>query len=104
MTEDPENGLDRYLIEIRNHSQIPEDEDALIRSSRTGDQNARKILVQSYLALTAEIGLRLAPPKMSRLAAVQEANLVLLRLIEKGTEKPAVQLGPAIKKHFAGFS
>ena len=81
MIEDSEAGLDRYLEEIRAHSRILDNEDELITSARTG-----------------------APPKMARLAAVQEANLVLLRLIEKGTEKPSVQLGPAIKKHFAGFS
>lgn len=104
MIEDSEPGLDRYLEEVRAHSRVLDNEDDLIKSVRTGDQTARKVLVESYLELTAEIGLRLAPAKMSRLTAVQEANLVLLRLIEKGTDKPAVQLGPAIQKHFARFS
>jgi len=40
---------------------------------------------------------------MKPLDAVGEASLVLGRLIDKGVEKPAVELGPAIEKHFATF-
>jgi hypothetical protein len=53
--------------------------------------------------MAAEIGLRLARPNMKPLDAIQEANVVLLHLIDEGAEKPAVELGPAIEAHFSTF-
>jgi hypothetical protein len=40
---------------------------------------------------------------MKPLDAIQGSNVVLLRLIDEGVEKPAVELGPAIEKYFATF-
>ena len=101
MVEDP--GLKQYLAEIRRQSLIPIDERQLMKAAREGDAQARQQLIESYLPVAAEIGLRLARPTMEPLDAVHEANIVLLRLIDAGVEKPAVELGPAIEKHFATF-
>jgi hypothetical protein len=64
---------------------------------------AKHKLIKPYLYIAALIGLRLVRPTMKPLDAVGEANLVLQRLIDKGVEKPVVELGPAIEKHFATF-
>lgn len=104
VNDDKDWALDRYLIEIRNQSSIPKNETDLLEAAREGDKKARLALVRSYLAITAELGLRLAPPSMAPLQAVEEANLVLLRLIGAGVEKPAVELGPAIHKHLSGLT
>jgi DNA-directed RNA polymerase sigma subunit (sigma70/sigma32) len=100
MVEDP---FEKYIAEIRRHSLIPIDERQLMNAAREGDVKAKDELIKSYLYITALIGLRLARPTVNPLDEIQEANLVLLRLIDKGVEKPAVELGPAIEKHFATF-
>lgn len=100
MVEDP---FEQYIAEIRRQSLIPIDEHQLMGAAREGDAKARDQLIKSYLYIAALTGLRLARPSMNPLDAIQEANLVLLRLIDTGVEKPAVELGPAIEKHFATF-
>jgi RNA polymerase primary sigma factor len=95
--------LKDYLARARRLSLIPNDESQLIKAAGEGDEKARQQLIESYLSITAEIGLRLARPSMKPLDAIQEANTVLLRLIDAGVEKRAVELGPAIEKHFATF-
>ena len=95
--------LKDYLAKIRSQSLIPYDESQLINAAGEEDAKARDQLIRSYLYITALIGLRLARPTMKPHDAIQEANVVLLRLIDTGVEKPAVELGPAIEKHFATF-
>jgi DNA-directed RNA polymerase sigma subunit (sigma70/sigma32) len=101
MVEAP--GLKQYLAEIRRQSLIPINERQLVKAAREGDAKARQQLIESYLYIAALLGLRLARPTMNPLDAIQEANIVLLRLIDAGVEKLAVELGPAIEKHFAAF-
>ena len=100
MVEDP---FEQYIAEIRRQSLIPIDERQLMNAARERDVKAKDELIKSYLYITALIALRLARPTMTPLDAIREANLVLLRLIDKGVEKPAVELGPTIEKHFATF-
>ena len=95
--------LKDYLAKVRRQSFIPNDEGTLVKATREGDPKARELLIKSYLLITAEIGLRLARPNMKPLDAILEANVVLLRLIDAGVDKPAAELGPAIEKHFAAF-
>jgi hypothetical protein len=92
-----------YLASVRRQSFIPKDEGRLVKAARQGDEKAKHQLIKSYLSITAEIGLRLARPTMTPLDAIEAANIVLLRLIDEGVEKLAVELGPAIEKHFATF-
>jgi DNA-directed RNA polymerase sigma subunit (sigma70/sigma32) len=95
--------LQDYLVKARRLSLIPNDESQLMKAAREGDENARQQLIKSYLYMAAEIGLRLARPNMKPLDAIQGSNVVLLRLIDGDAEKLAVELGPAIEKHFATF-
>ena len=101
MTEKEEPTLERYLQEARKASIRLENEDELIQSAANGDNAATSVLVESYLSLAAELGMRLAPARMSRLNAIQEANLVLVRLISSGARSLPVELGRAIADHFS---
>ena len=102
MSEKEEPALERYLDEARNASIRLENEDELIESAANGDHAATSVVVESYLSLAAELGMRLAPARMSRLNAIQEANLVLVRLINSGAKNLPVELGRAIGEHFSG--
>lgn len=104
MAPDEERVLDRYLEEARAHSFAPPDEFALIDRASSGDTEARRTLVTAYLGSAADIGLRLAPPGVSRFKAVQEANLVLLRLVCEPGPKVTERLEPAIREHFSALS
>ena len=90
-----------YLEEIRAGWFVVEDEPALLAKARIGDKEARQVLVRSYLPMAADLGLRLAPPGLPHLDAVQEANLVLMRLVAGASESLALQLAPAIRDRFA---
>ena len=93
--------LNTYLDEARAAELVLEDESALLESARSGDVEARDTLVRAYLFRTAEIALRLAPEGMDKLNAVQEANLVLIRLVDQAPEPSiAHHLEPAIRNHF----
>ena len=93
--------LNKYLDEVRAAELVLENELAVLESARTGDVEARHTLVQAYLFRTAEIGLRLAPEGMDKLNAIQEANIVLVRLVTQA-QKPSIayHLESAIKNHF----
>ena len=93
--------LDRYLDEARAAERVLEDEPALLQSARSGDGEARKAVVRAYLYRTAQIALRLAPQGMGKLDAVQEANMVLLRLVTQPGPAFADELEAAIRTHFA---
>jgi hypothetical protein len=59
-------------------------------------------LADVYLELTALLALRLAPDWMRPLDAIQEGNLVLLRLVDDASVgQPATRLSDAMLAHFA---
>ena len=93
--------LDKHLDEARAAELVFEDESALLESARAGGAEARHTLVRAYLLRAAKIGLRLAPEGMADLDAVQEANLVLLRLVTQAP-KPSIahHLESEIRSHF----
>ena len=93
--------LNKYLDEARAAERVLENESAVLESARTGDVEAKHTLVQVNLFRTAEIGLRLAPEGMDKLNAIQEANIVLVRLVTRAPEPSiAHHLESAIKNHF----
>lgn len=96
---DPEEALVLYLREARKLPAIPETEEKeLLARARAGDRAARRTLVDSYLELAAMLALKFRPPGIRELDAIQEANIVLLRLIEGGGERPAAELADAIRR------
>ena len=91
--------LETYLKEVLAASKPIDGEQAALESARDGDVDARKRIIQSYLYRAAEIGMSLAPSKLSRMDAVQEANLVRMCLVERGIN-PGSDLESEIRKHF----
>lgn len=94
--------LESYLDEAWAGARAIADEISVLESAAVGDVEARKQIIKSYLFRAAETGMRLAPKQLSHLVAVQEANLVLMRLAEKGIS-PEVHLESAIRSHFANL-
>jgi DNA-directed RNA polymerase sigma subunit (sigma70/sigma32) len=93
--------LNKYLEEARAAEFMLKNELAVLESARTGEVKAKHTLVQAYLFRTAEIALRLAPEGMSKLNAIQEANIALVQLVARAPEPSiAYHLESAIKKHF----
>lgn len=80
---------------------ITEEREGLKRG-REGDESARRRVMEGHLELTALLALRLTPNWMRPLDAVQEANLVLIRLIDDASvDHPAARLTDALLAHFA---
>jgi DNA-directed RNA polymerase sigma subunit (sigma70/sigma32) len=92
-----------YLEKVR---QIPlltsgEERESLKRA-REGDESARRRVIEGYLEVTALLALRLAPDWMRPLDAIQEGNIVLLRLVDDvSVAVPAARLSEALVAHFA---
>ena len=94
--------VEEYLADVRATSVVLPNEAELRRRARAGDKAVCKELITSYLSLAAELGLRLAPNRLTELEAIQEANLVLMRVVTD-EESPAVTLGPCLAAHFNHF-
>lgn len=104
MTDDP---LELYLRELKSAPPLaPDEEETLLAKARNeGDRVAKKRVVTSYLARTAEIALRIRPGRLPPLDAIQEANLVLIRVIEDPfVRKPRRALERRIAEHFHDLS
>lgn len=76
--------LEDYLSEIARLGVMSagEDADLLLRQAREGDAVARSRFIDSLLPLTATVAMRECPPWMRPLDAIQEANVVLLTLVD----------------------
>lgn len=62
-------------------------------------------MIEGYLELTALLALRLAPDWMRPLDAIQEGNIVLIRLVDDAAaDHPAAHLTDAMLTHFVEVS
>ncbi|HEX2058201.1 MAG TPA: sigma-70 factor domain-containing protein [Actinomycetota bacterium] len=97
--------VERYLSEVRTKPVLSSLEEAdLAEQARAGDEEALLQWIDSYLFMTASIALRLCPPAMAPLEAIQEANAVLTRLLsDGGARSPIAELGRSIEEHFDRF-
>jgi DNA-directed RNA polymerase sigma subunit (sigma70/sigma32) len=97
-----EDVLAEYLAEVRAVPLLPgRDEAHLLSASRNGDQAAKERLVESYLELVALLALQLAPSSLSPLDAIQEANLILIRLIDDpSVAQPAREITPLLVRRY----
>jgi len=105
MTTDDEH-LAEYLNEVGRLPRLsPGDEPQLLLRGAEGDHDARKRVIEGNLEVAARLALRLAPHWMRPLDAVQEANLVLVRLVEDGVGgQPADRLSEELVRHYAEVS
>ena len=97
--------FDSYMAEIRG---LPVADLAmevrLLQPARDGDEHAMRELIEGHLLRAAELGVGLAPDWMSPLDAVQEANLVLMRLLSDASVPSPLQALPgAIRRHLRGI-
>lgn len=99
MERDP---LDTYLAEIETVPELSQDEEAtLIKLARDGEQSAKRKLVEANLKWAAILADLLKPDSVSPIDAIQEANLVLMRLIDRpDAHSIGGELGNAVKEHF----
>src|SRR5260370_2406488 len=86
MPTDEDAFLGAYINDVRQEFAVlgTAEEEALSRRARDGDQEALHRVVKHHLLPTALLALELAPLSAPPLDAIQEANLVLLRLVERG--------------------
>lgn len=93
-----EENLALYLAEVRKLPLLtPAEERDALKRAREGDEAARRRVIEGYLELTTLLALRLAPEGMRPLDAVQEAHVVLFRLVDDASvENPAARLTDAI--------
>lgn len=98
-----EQNLADYLSEVRQFPLLTlTAEREGLKRAREGDEPARKRVIEGHLELTALLALRLAPEWLRPLDAVQEANIVLVRLIDDpSVAHPAARLTDALLAHFA---
>ena len=69
-----------------------------------GDETARKRLLEGHLELGALLARRLAPTWMRPIDAIQEANVVLARLVDdKSVALPVRELTSALIRHYDGI-
>ncbi len=79
------------------------DEVELAQRARNGDMTAVQELSSAYRAIAVLTALRLRPLWLPAPDAVQEAMLVLDRLVKDGSTTIAVDLPLAIRKTFSGL-
>lgn len=91
--------LDTYLREVRRYADVPpERREELFRLARSGDGRAKVDLVRACLLETAQVVLDARRPDwMLALDAVQDANLVLMRLVDDPAITHAGELPAALE-------
>lgn len=97
-----DEALAKYLAEVRGLPLLfAVDEADLLNASRSGDESARKRLLEGHLEVVALLALRLAPRWMRPIDAIQEANVVLSRLLDdKSVAVPVRELTSALIRHY----
>lgn len=98
--------LEDYLTEVRSLPTVPVTERAsLLALARGGDAVARRRAIESLLLEAATVATRDCPVGMRALDAIQEANVVVVRLVDDDqTPDPAAVLDDAVRGHFASLT
>ncbi|MEO7802958.1 MAG: Clp protease N-terminal domain-containing protein [Actinomycetota bacterium] len=90
-TEVEAEGLRDFRAEAAGQPKIANKDLAkTIRRAREGDRSARQALIKHYLADAAALAMKHRPKSISPLQAVQEANLILMKL---ATDPPTLDVG-----------
>ncbi|HEY7107478.1 MAG TPA: hypothetical protein VH986_13810 [Acidimicrobiia bacterium] len=93
-----------YLESVRRlELPTPNEERALLEHARTGDTDARARVIEGSLELAALLAWKLRPDGWRAADAVQEANLLLISLVDDpAIDNPALRLADAINGFFRG--
>jgi hypothetical protein len=105
---DAAGALSEYLEEIRAISPMTREEMAeKLAIARDGSEVAKRVrdeVIEGCLEVTALLALHLAPPWISDIDAVQEANQIFMELVDDlSVSNPVEALTPAIVKLFRGM-
>ena len=98
--------LEEYLTEVRGLPTVPATERAdLVERARGGDAEARKRAIESLLPEAATVATSECPVGMRVLDAIQEANVVVVRLVDdEQVPDPASALGDAVRRHLSALA
>jgi hypothetical protein len=98
-----DEALELYFKDVRSLPRIDRAVIAdLLQRTRSGDGEAETELARGLLELTAVLTRHLAPPTMRTLDAIQEANLVLMALLQdRSVASPVHALPGALSRRFA---
>jgi hypothetical protein len=98
--------LGEYLSEVRSLSSTSEAERAnWLALARGGDATARKRYIESLLLEAATVATGECPPGMRPLDAIQEANVVLVDLVDDSQlPDPATALVEAVRRHLSSIT
>jgi hypothetical protein len=94
--------VDEYMKAIRELQPGRRNRNAeLLNAARAGDEASRRLVIESFLEITALLAIWYAPESLRVIDAIQEANVVLCALVDDtACPDPGVQLASAIKAHF----
>jgi DNA-directed RNA polymerase sigma subunit (sigma70/sigma32) len=97
-----DTNLATYLSDVRNLQWLRRSEaHVLLSAGRQGDDDAQRRVVEGHLELAALLALQLSPEWLPPLDAIQEANVVLSRLIDdRSVPSPASALSARILEHY----
>ena len=97
-----DESFQEYLQSARSLTLVaPGDVDGLLARARAGDAESKRRLIEGHLELTAMLAWSLRPVWLAPIDAAQEANLILVRLIEDQTcPVPLAELIPALDDFF----
>jgi len=99
---DDSRALEEYMNAIRELQPARRNRDAeLLSAGRAGDEASRRLVIESFLEVTALLAIWYAPEGLRLIDAIQEGNVVLGALVDDtGCADPGLELAGAIKSHF----
>jgi hypothetical protein len=102
---DDTRALDEYLNTIRELQPAGRNRDAeLLNAARAGDEASRRLVIESFLEITALLAIWYAPEGLRLIDAIQEANIVLCAHVDDNNcPDPALWLASSIKERFDAF-
>lgn len=91
-----------YLDQVRQLPLVATDQLPALRDrALAGDTDAGKLVVQCHLEVAALLAWHLRPSSLAPIDAVQEANVILVRLVNDPTcDVPTLDLASALHRHF----
>jgi hypothetical protein len=105
MMEDDEAVLAEYFDAIRAVPRLtPGQGIGLLDGARRGNHEAAERFIEGCLEVTALLALHLAPAWMTPLDAIQEANIVLMGLVDDSSvQSPVAVLTDKLVRHYGKF-
>jgi DNA-directed RNA polymerase sigma subunit (sigma70/sigma32) len=102
VSNDEDQLLQQYLSDVRTIPDLDREPLAdLLARARDGEAEAEARVLEALLEVTAVLTQHLAPPTMRTLDAIQESNLVLMRLVrDRDVQVPVLALPAALAVRF----